>query len=241
MQSDKLGRTLALGVIAVAAFSTLASVSLPVRERKPDALTIAVVLFLLLAHATAYWFGSSIRDRFGLARYIALQAALIFGVGFAGDLFPLGIGLYIAMTAQAIIVSEKQWSSLAITLGAIVLFALNAMAARDLYQGATAGLLLAITGIVAHAIAALVDRRSRVAIPSEVILSSGVSNGGANLTPRELEVLRWMVTGARTSQIASSLKISERTVKAHLASIYQKLGVESRAAAVAIAVQKKIV
>jgi DNA-binding CsgD family transcriptional regulator len=241
MQSDKLGRTLALGVVAVAAFSTLASISLPVRERKPDALTIAVVLVLLLAHATAYWFGSSIRARFGLARYIALQAALIFGVGFAGELFPLGIGLYIAMTAQAIIVSEKQWSSVAITLGAIVLFALNAMAARDLYQGATAGLLLAITGIVAHAIAALVNRRSRVAIPNEAILPSGVINGGANLTPRELEVLRWMVTGARTSQIASSLGISERTVKAHLASIYQKLGVESRAAAVAIAVQKKIV
>jgi NarL family two-component system response regulator YdfI len=34
------------------------------------------------------------------------------------------------------------------------------------------------------------------------------------------------------------LGISERTVKAHLASIYSKLGVDSRAAAIAIAAQK---
>lgn len=241
MQSDKLGRTLALGVLAVAAFSTLASISLPVRERKPGAMTIALVLVLLLAHAASYWFGSSIRARFGLARYVALQVLLIFGIAFAGEIFPLGIGLYVAMTAQTILIAEKQWSSIAITLGAIVLFAVNAMAARDLYQGATAGLLLAVTGIVSHAVAALVNRRSRGVASDEAVAPSVVNNGTANLTQRELEVLRLTVTGARSSQIATSLGISERTVKAHLASIYQKLGVESRAAAVAIAVQKGIV
>ena len=241
MQSGKLGRTLALGVAVVAAFSTLASVSIPVRERKPDAFTVGVVLALLLAHAAAYWFGSSIRARFGIARYGALQALLIFAIAFAGELFPLGIALYVAMTAQTILVAEKQWNSLVITLGAIVLFAMNAMAARDLYQGATAGLLLAITGVVSHAIAALVNRRSRAAKSDEPVVPSNVNNGAGDLTPRELEVLRLTATGARSSQIASSLGISERTVKAHLASIYQKLGVESRAAAVAIAVQKRIV
>ena len=241
MQSDKLDRTLSLGVIVVAAFSTLASVSLPVRERKPDAATVALVLVLLLAHAAAYWFGSSIRARFGPGRYVTLQALLIFAIAFVGDIFPLGIGLYIAMTTQTILIAEKQWSSVAITLGAIVLFAVNAMAARDLYQGATAGLLLAVTGIVAHAIAALVNRRARVATQSEAVVPADVNIQTADLTPRELEVLRLVVTGARSSQVASSLGITERTVKSHLASIYQKMGVESRAAAVAMAVQKRFV
>src|SRR4029078_842773 len=86
MQSDKRGRPLALGVIAVAACSTLASISLPVRSRKPDAMTIVLVLVLLLAHAAVYWFGSSIRTRFGVARYVALQAVLIFAIAFADEI-----------------------------------------------------------------------------------------------------------------------------------------------------------
>src|SRR4030042_1577735 len=42
----------------------------------------------------------------------------------------------------------------------------------------------------------------------------------------------------RSKEIAVTLGITERTVKAHLASIYNKLGVDSRAAAIAIAAQK---
>ena len=58
------------------------------------------------------------------------------------------------------------------------------------------------------------------------------------LTRRELEVLRAAALGERNKEIAYKLGISERTVKAHLASIYEKFGVDSRAAAVAIAAQK---
>ena len=57
----------------------------------------------------------------------------------------------------------------------------------------------------------------------------------SGLTSREMEVLRSLAGGARNNQIATQLGIAERTVKAHLASIYQKLGVESRGAAVAAA------
>src|SRR5919202_7039390 len=57
------------------------------------------------------------------------------------------------------------------------------------------------------------------------------------LTERELEVLRAVATGERTKEIARRLAISERTVKAHLTSVYTKLGVDSRAAAVAVAAQ----
>ena len=59
-----------------------------------------------------------------------------------------------------------------------------------------------------------------------------------NLTDRELEVLEAVARGERSKEVASHLGISERTVKAHLASIYNKLGVDSRAAAIAVAAQK---
>ncbi len=58
------------------------------------------------------------------------------------------------------------------------------------------------------------------------------------LTGRELEVLQAAARGERSKEIAYHFGISERTVKAHLASIYQKFGVDSRAAAVAIAAQR---
>ena len=64
------------------------------------------------------------------------------------------------------------------------------------------------------------------------------SNETINLTDRELEVLASVARGERSKEVASHLGISERTVKAHLASIYSKLGVDSRAAAIAIAAQK---
>ncbi len=55
------------------------------------------------------------------------------------------------------------------------------------------------------------------------------------LTNRELEVLQAAALGNRNKEIAYKLGISERTVKAHLTSVYNKFGVDSRAAAVAIA------
>jgi len=60
----------------------------------------------------------------------------------------------------------------------------------------------------------------------------------ANLTEREQEVLEAVARGDRSKEIAAQLGISERTVKAYLASIYSKLGVDSRAAAIAVAAQK---
>ena len=60
----------------------------------------------------------------------------------------------------------------------------------------------------------------------------------APLTERELEVLRAAARGERNKEIAHALGISERTVKAHLAGVFNKLGVDSRAAAVAIAAQQ---
>ena len=60
------------------------------------------------------------------------------------------------------------------------------------------------------------------------------------LTERELEVLLSAARGERNKEIAYKLGITERTVKAHLASIYQKFNVDSRAAAVAVAAQRRL-
>lgn len=63
------------------------------------------------------------------------------------------------------------------------------------------------------------------------------STSSFNLTEREREVLAAVARGQRSKEIALELHITERTVKAHLASIYQKLGVDSRAGAIAVAAQ----
>jgi len=75
----------------------------------------------------------------------------------------------------------------------------------------------------------------------------GISGGHAarrppgQLTPRERAVLAALVRGDRNKAIAQGLGITERTVKAHVASIFGKLGVETRTAAVALAVRDGLV
>ena len=64
--------------------------------------------------------------------------------------------------------------------------------------------------------------------------------GGIELTAREIEVLTAVARGERNKEIAARLNIAERTVKAYLDSIYNKLGVDSRAAAVSLATQRGI-
>ncbi len=57
----------------------------------------------------------------------------------------------------------------------------------------------------------------------------------AALTPRETEVLSWLAKGKTNRDIADILGMSPRTVNKHLEHIFEKLGVETRTAAAAIA------
>jgi DNA-binding CsgD family transcriptional regulator len=57
------------------------------------------------------------------------------------------------------------------------------------------------------------------------------------LSPRELEVLSCLAEGNATKEVARILQISPRTVDAHSASIFQKLGASNRLDAVAIALR----
>jgi len=57
------------------------------------------------------------------------------------------------------------------------------------------------------------------------------------LTPRQREILRLIVDGHTTRQMATRLGLSERTVQSHITLAYRKLGVRTRVQAVARAVQ----
>ena len=70
--------------------------------------------------------------------------------------------------------------------------------------------------------------------------ASSTLTGNPDLTEREHEVLSAVSRGDRSKEIAYRLGVTERTVKAHLTNIYSKLGVDSRAAAVSVALQRGI-
>jgi NarL family two-component system response regulator YdfI len=65
-----------------------------------------------------------------------------------------------------------------------------------------------------------------------------VGDVGPALTKRECEILQRVASGERNKEIAARLGISEPTVKSHLVAIYFKLGVDSRASAVAVAMER---
>lgn len=64
---------------------------------------------------------------------------------------------------------------------------------------------------------------------------------GADLSPRELEVLHLLATGATNRAIADQLFLSVNTVRNHVQQILQKLGVHSKLEAVATAVREGII
>lgn len=71
--------------------------------------------------------------------------------------------------------------------------------------------------------------------PREEVAFGGVELG--LLTPREREVLGYVAAGADNLKIAACLDITERTVKAHITSIYKKLGSENRTQLAVLACQ----
>lgn len=63
--------------------------------------------------------------------------------------------------------------------------------------------------------------------------SASVESGSVNLSPRELDVLRHLGRGLGNEELGRALGIGGETIKSHLKSIYQKIGVSSRTEAVA--------
>ena len=61
-----------------------------------------------------------------------------------------------------------------------------------------------------------------------------------SLTSKEMEVLSWIKKGKPSSQISSIMEISNNTVNFHIKNIFNKLGVDNRAQAVALAYEKEL-
>ncbi|MEV0802086.1 MULTISPECIES: response regulator transcription factor [unclassified Kribbella] len=80
----------------------------------------------------------------------------------------------------------------------------------------------------------------------EVILAPAIAarlvkRSGPTLTEREVEILGLLATGRSNREMARQLFVSEATVKSHLSHIYTKLEVDTRAAAVARAIEQRII
>jgi DNA-binding NarL/FixJ family response regulator len=63
----------------------------------------------------------------------------------------------------------------------------------------------------------------------------------AQLTARQVEVLRALATGASQGAIARSLGISPKTLRNHISDTYRKLGINDRAQAVIVAIREGLV
>ncbi|PNY82703.1 helix-turn-helix transcriptional regulator [Deinococcus koreensis] len=69
----------------------------------------------------------------------------------------------------------------------------------------------------------------------------GLGAREVSLTPRERDVLALLVEGLSNKRVARDLGVSESTVKFHVGALYSKLGVQSRAGAVARGIQLGLV
>jgi len=78
-------------------------------------------------------------------------------------------------------------------------------------------------------------------IQTEVLTQIAEHMGEEDLTAREIEVLRLVVTGHRNREIGGQLYISEETVKVHLRHIREKLGARDRTHAVTLAERRGII
>ena len=67
------------------------------------------------------------------------------------------------------------------------------------------------------------------------------TDSAAGLTNRELQVLRLVATGRTNRAISEELGLSEKTVARHIANIFNKLDVSSRAAATAYAFEHHLI
>jgi len=113
--------------------------------------------------------------------------------------------------------------------------AIHAGAKGYLLKGAPASELASAITAVARGASALDPRVASKVLARVVTPRTG---GVAGLTAREREVLRHVSDGRSNKEIAKALTITERTVKYHVASIFNKLGADNRAQAVALAARR---
>lgn len=105
--------------------------------------------------------------------------------------------------------------------------AIGAGAVGYLLKDAEPEVLLDGIRAVARGESPLDPRAARRLLTRTATAGAGMA-GDDELSPRERDVLRLVVAGLLNKQIAQRLGITERTVKAHLTSAYQRIGVADR-------------
>jgi LuxR family transcriptional regulator, maltose regulon positive regulatory protein len=113
----------------------------------------------------------------------------------------------------------------------------RALATQDRSEAALEHALAAVS-LFEHLGAARVARTARKLVTE--LGGQSATARRAGLTAREVEVLSLVAEGLSNRQVAERLVVSEHTVHRHLANIYAKLGVSSRAAAVSFATQREV-
>ena len=114
----------------------------------------------------------------------------------------------------------------------------------DIHRALSAGAMgYVLKGMPREALLEAIRRvhRGDKAISPEVAAAVAMHLTDDPLTPREIEVLTVVATGARNKDIAVTLGIAEDTVKMHIKSIISKLGAEDRTGAVTTAIKRGVI
>ena len=117
-----------------------------------------------------------------------------------------------------------------------VIAALDAGASGYLLKDAEPQELLAGVRAAARGDAPLAPRAAR-----EILSARAEESVGPELSPRESEVLQLVARGLPNKRIARELEISEKTVKAHLTQVFQRIGVTDRTQAALWAKERGLV
>ncbi|HEY0656381.1 MAG TPA: response regulator transcription factor [Chryseosolibacter sp.] len=120
----------------------------------------------------------------------------------------------------------------------------NAEMVFDFFRAGASGYLLKDGNY--HALVSALDELSNGGAPlsseiSRMVVSSFHVNSNSPLTNRETEILNLLAKGKTHKEISSTLAIAKETSRKHVANIYQKLKVKSKAGAIAVASSERFI
>ena len=158
-----------------------------------------------------------------------------------------GRGLVHSLISQSILLAVARWRQ-----GAheAAVTAFEEALAPSLFEGIKRPFidegeaLVEVVGDLTRASESRRGNRLRDRFLAELTMEIGATNsqpesGSDDLTPREREVLRYLVQGRSNREIAEAIPVSVNTVKFHLKNIFGKLGVSTRQDAVSASIRRR--